>query len=189
MQGAVSRTPAVAHARRRVRGTSLVEVLVSLIVISVALVGAAGVQIKAMKFGQVSQQRSIAVQHAGAIAERMRANLAASAMVTPSPYEFNFAYSEIPTRIQALESTAVTCTTDCTPQQMAQRQLVDWQSQLKQGLTGGRGTIARTANAAGSPFVVTVMWVEKEMVDSQRSLNCPATAPSDVQCVSLRFQP
>ena len=186
MQGAVS-TAASARARRRARGTSLVEVLVSLIVISVALVGAAGVQIKAMKFGQVSQQRSMAVQHAGAIAERMRANLAASAQVTPSPYEFNFAYSEIPAKVAALTPPA--CTAECTPPQMAQRQLVDWQNQLQQGLTGGRGTIARTANTAGSPFVVTVMWVEKEMVDTQRSLNCPTTAPTDVQCVTLRFQP
>lgn len=187
MQGALKSRQA-ARGRRHAHGSSLVEVLVSLIVISVALVGAAGVQIKAMKFGQVSQQRSAAVQHAGAIAERMRANLAASAQVTPSPYEFNFAYSEIPTRVAALTPPACT-TSECTAEQMAQRQLVDWQSQLKEGLTGGRGTIARTANTAGSPFVVTVMWVEKEMVDTQRSLNCPSTAPVDVQCVTLRFQP
>ena len=177
----------VKHRRRvRARGASLVEVLVAIVVLSVGIVGAAGVQIKAMKFGQVSQQRSMAVQHALAISERMRANLAASSQ-SLSDYQFVFAYSEIPTKLQAI--TAPACTSACTPQEMARRDLLDWQAQLGSGLTGGRGTIARMANAAGSPYVVTVMWIEKEMVDTQRSLNCPTNAPADVQCVTMRFQP
>lgn len=184
MQGPVNRLRS--RAAQAARGSSLIEVLVALVVLSVAMVGAAGVQLKAMKFGQVSQQRSLAVQQASAISERMRANLAAASMST-SPYEFNFAYSEIPTKLQGV--TAPACTSTCTPDEMARRHLLDWQAQLGQGLTGGRGSIARTANAAGSPYVVTVMWVEKEMVDTQRSLNCPATAPANVQCVTLRFHP
>lgn len=171
---------------RRARGSSLVEVLVALVVISVAMVGAAEVQVKALKFGQVSQQRSLAVQHANAISERMRANLAAASQ-SLSPYEFNFSYAEIPAKLHSI--TAPSCTATCTSEEMARRHLLDWQAQLGQGLTAGRGTIARTANADGSPYVVTVMWVEKEMVDTQRSLNCPGTTPSDVQCVTLRFQP
>lgn len=172
--------------RRHARGSSLVEVLVAILVLSVAVVGAAGVQLKAMKFSQVSQQRSTAVQHAAAMAEQMRANLAASSQST-SPYEFNHSYSEIPTKLQAI--TAPACTAACSAEEMARRQLLDWQSRMANGLTGGRGTIARTAPAAGSPFVVTVMWREKEIESTQRSPNCPATAPTDVQCVTLRFQP
>lgn len=188
MQDAVKplRVRAPKRAPFSARGASLIEVLVAILVLSVAVVGAAGVQLKAMKFSQVSQQRSMAVQHAAAIAEQMRANLAASSQA-PSPYEFNFAYSEIPTRLQAI--TAPACTSACTAEEMARRQLLDWQGLMSRGLAGGRGTIARTANAAGSPYVVTVMWLEKEMVDTQRSLNCPATAPVNVQCVTLRFQP
>lgn len=184
MQGAVRlrRAPKA----RGARGSSLIEVVVALLVLSVAIVGAAGAQLKAMKFGQVSHQRSLAVQHAASISERMRANLAAAAQAA-SPYVFDFAYSEIPSKLQ--EVTAPVCTTACTAEQMAKRHLLDWQAQLSGGLAGGRGTIARASNTAGSPYVVTVMWVEKEMVDSQRSLNCPATAPTDVQCVTLRFHP
>jgi type IV pilus assembly protein PilV len=161
--------------------------MVAILVLSVAVIGAAGVQLKAMKFGQVSQQRSMAVQHAATIAEQMRANLAAASQQT-SPYAFDFSYSQIPS--QLLTITAPACTSSaCTAEEMARRHLLDWQAQMAKGLTGGRGTIARTSNTAGSPYVVTVMWVEKEMVDTQRSLNCPETAPSDVQCVTLRFHP
>lgn len=184
MQGAVTlrRSPRA----RAARGSSLIEVVVALLVLSVAIVGAAGAQLKAMKFGQVSHQRSLAVQHAASIPERMRANLAAASVAT-SPYVFDFAYSEIPSKL--LEVTAPACTSVCTAEQMARRHLLDWQAQLAGGLTGGRGTIARASADAGSPYVVTVMWIEKEMVDSQRSLNCPTTAPTDVQCVTLRFHP
>lgn len=190
MQGAVKRRSArgtcAGVGARRARGSSLVEVVVALLVLSIAIVGAAGAQLKAMKFGQVSQQRSLAVQHAAAIAERMRANLAAASQAT-SPYGFDFAYSEIPSKLTSV--TAPACTAACTAEEMARRHLLDWQEQLKVGLTGGRGTIARATAAAGAPYVVTVMWVEKEMVDSQRSLNCPETAPTDVQCVTMRFHP
>ncbi|MFM7533062.1 MAG: type IV pilus modification protein PilV [Rubrivivax sp.] len=173
--------------RQGSRGSSLIEVVVALLVLSVAIVGAAGAQIKAMKFGQVSQQRSLAVLHAGAIGERMRANLAASSQAA-SPYVFDVGYSDIPA--QLLLITAPDCSAaDCTAEQMAWRHLLDWQAHLSGGLTGGRGAIARTSAAAGAPYVVTVMWVEKEMVDAQRSLNCPTTAPADVQCVTLRFHP
>ena len=187
MQGAVMpRRFARMRAARGSRGSSIIEVVVALLVLSVAIVGAAGAQLKALKFGQVSQQRSLAVLHAAAISERMRANLAAASQAT-SPYVFDFSYSEIPAKL--LEVTAPACTATCTAEQMAKRHLLDWQAQLGQGLTGGRGTIARVTAAAGSPYIVTVMWVEKEMVDTQRSLNCPATAPTDVQCVTLRFHP
>jgi type IV pilus assembly protein PilV len=193
MQGAVNlrrppRAGRAGHASgpHRARGSSLIEVVVALLVLSVAIVGAAGAQLKAMKFGQVSQQRSLAVMHAASISERMRANLAA-ASVTTSPYEFNFDYSEIPDKLLLVSAPA--CTAACTAEEMARRHLLDWQAQLKGGLTGGRGTIRRTAATDGSPYIVTVMWVEKEMVDTQRSLNCPNSAPTDVQCVTLRFHP
>lgn len=191
MQGAVKIRACAPAARRRTRahaarGSSIIEVVVALLVLSVAIVGAAGAQLKAMKFGQVSQQRSLAVMHAAAMSDRMRANLAAASQ-TSSPYEFNVAYSEIPAQLLLISAPA--CTSDCTPEQMAHRHLLDWQSQLSGGLSGGRGTIARATATNGAPYIVTVMWVEKEMVDTQRSLNCPATAPSDVQCVTLRFQP
>lgn len=182
-------SPGRTRAAYRARGSSLIEVVVALLVLSVAIVGAAGAQLKALKFGQVSQQRSLAVMHAAAISDRMRANLAAASQTT-SPYAFNHSYSQIPAEL--LNISAPACTTSaCTAEQMARRHLLDWQSQLSAGLTGGRGTIARMTATDGSPYIVTVMWVEKDMVvdTTQRSLNCPNSAPADVQCVTLRFQP
>ena len=125
MQGAVKRRrppragqAGYASGPRRARGSSLIEVVVALLVLSVAIVGAAGAQLKAMKFGQVSQQRSLAVMHAASISERMRANLAA-ASVTTSPYEFNFDYSEIPDKLLLVSAPA--CTAACTAEEIIVR--------------------------------------------------------------------
>ena len=181
MQGAVRLIPRTRAARAQ--GSSVVEVLVAIVVLSVAIVGAAGLQIQALKYGQVSQQRSLAAQQAQAIAERMRANLAAASL-DPSPYVFDFAYANIPSQLPV---NAPACTTPCTPQEMASRHLLDWGNQLAAVLVGGRGTVTRAA--AGSPYVVTVMWVEKELVAEQRSPRCPASAPAEVQCVTFMFQP
>lgn len=78
---------------RHERGASLVEVLVAIVVLSVALVGAAGVQMQSMKFGQVSQQRSTAVQQASALIERMRSNVAGAAA---GSYLFDVQYANVP---------------------------------------------------------------------------------------------
>jgi type IV pilus assembly protein PilV len=190
MPGAVrlARTARTARTARSgaARGSSVLEVLVALVVLSVTIVGAAGLQIRAMKYGQVSQQRSLAVQQAMAISERMRSNLAAAAQAS-SPYQFDFPYADIPGALANL--TAPACTTPCTAEQMATRHLLDWQGQLAAVLVGGRGTVTRAA--AGAPYTVTVMWLEKELAQNpeQRSRRCPASAPADVQCATFMFQP
>lgn len=177
------------HSRRtrRARGASLVEVLVAIVVLSVALVGAAGVQMQSMKFGQVSQQRATAVQQASALIERMRANVAGAA-INPGPYVFDVQYANIPQAMVDM-GTIPACTGGCTPEDLAKNQLHGWLTSLGQTMPGGRGNVTRLTNVDGSPYAVTVMWTEKEMNAAQRTLNCPATAPAYVQCVTLWFQP
>ncbi len=178
----------------RCTGFSLIEVLVALVILSVGVVGVAGVQLSAIKFNQVSQQRSVASQHALSIAERMRANLAAIAVVAPavSPYVFNFPFSGIPAEAAKLAAPAK-CDSVCSPLQLANRNLKDWLDALSAGLPDGRGIITRNGPAAGAPYVVTVMWREKELTGGGGFLragnSCPADAPTDVQCVRLEFQP
>lgn len=182
------------NSSRRQAGFSLIEVLVALVILSVGVVGVAGVQLSAIKFNLVSQQRSVASQHALSIAERMRANLAAVA-VTPagsSPYIFDHPFADIPGKKPAAKS----CDNPlfpCTPDEVADRNLNDWLTQLDAALPAGRGTITQNALAVGAPFVVTVMWREKELAEGggflRAEASCPRGTPTDVQCVRLEFQP
>lgn len=60
--------------RTAARGMSLIEVLVSVLVLSLGLLGIAAMQSMALRGGQSSLESSQAVMAAGSIAEAMRAN-------------------------------------------------------------------------------------------------------------------
>lgn len=60
------------------RGFSMLEILITLVIIATALLGTAGLQIYAMRMGQSSQFRTQAVFLASDLAERMEANKAAA---------------------------------------------------------------------------------------------------------------
>ncbi len=164
------------------QGVSLIEALVALIVLSLGAIGVAGVQLGSIKFNQVSQQRSFAVHHLTAMTDRMRGNMAA---VAAGQYTFNFNYGDIPGNIPA----ATGCSVNCTSQQIANQHLRDWLLQLAAALPNGRGTITQAAITPGAPYLVTVMWEEKDLTGALRDARCPATAPATAQCIVADFQP
>jgi len=57
-------------------GLSLVEVLVTLVVVALGLLGIAGLQVSALKLGFVAENRSNSVVFVNNIIDRMRANMA-----------------------------------------------------------------------------------------------------------------
>jgi type IV pilus assembly protein PilV len=76
-----SRSPSVAgpRSRRAVKGISLLEVLVSVVVLSIGLLGVAAMQSVALRGGQSSLESSQATIQTTAIIEAMRANPASAA--------------------------------------------------------------------------------------------------------------
>lgn len=174
--------------RRPSQGFSLIEVLVALLILSIGVVGVTGVQLSSIKFNQVSQQRSYAAQHALSITERMRSNLEG---VRPPAnfYIFDWPFATIPSKVPA--APVGDCATACTPQQMANKNLNQWLTQLAASLPSGRGTISQSPPlVVGAPYVVTVMWEEKELnLALSQSSDCPVGTPVTVQCVRMEFQP
>lgn len=60
--------------RHRIRGASLLEVLVAILILSFGMLAMAGLHSVAFKYGKMSQFRSVATQMAADLADRMRAN-------------------------------------------------------------------------------------------------------------------
>ena len=112
------------------RGVSLVEVLVAVVVLSIGLLGLAGLQASGMRVGQSSIHRSQAAQLAFDMIDRMRANIANSGN-----------YNLLITDPAPGGTTA------------AQRDLQDWRARL-QALPGGVGSVA----VAGSNVTIVVQW-------------------------------
>ena len=124
-------------------GFTLIEVLISTVVLSIGLLGMAALVASSIKNNQSAYFRSQATQLAYDIADRMRANGTASD---------NYLSSNIADATQ--HAVCATVSTSCTPQNMAENDLYQWHSALISNLPGGTGTIIN----AGGIFTVTVNW-------------------------------
>ncbi len=134
-------------ADKRMQGFTLVEVLIALIIMSVGMLGIAGLYMHSMHAGRTSVLRHHAVNLAGDIADRIRANPAAGLLYQTSA---------------AVDNGCVDGGVDCDSTMMAQNDIFIWQAQAAEVLPGGTVNIAFTANVLPTPdtYQITVGWTE-----------------------------
>lgn len=139
----------------RQNGFSMIEVLVTMVILAIGLLGVAGLQIASVRNTQVAAQRSIATQQAYDIAERMRANMGPFVNGVPVAGEgaAGGAYDNLGPNIPA----APGCAPGCSPAQQAVIDHAAWNAANARVLTGGSGTVA--GNLA-TGFTVTLNWTE-----------------------------
>lgn len=129
--------------RRLERGMTLIEVLVTLVLISVGLLGVAALQLTSLRGNQEAYVRSQASALAGYILDRMRAN----------PQAFRAGAYNV-----AFNATGTAGTT-------AGNDLSAWQNEINRLLPGGNANAAGSiATVAGSPNIVTITirWSERQ---------------------------
>jgi type IV pilus assembly protein PilV len=125
--------------RRLVRGMTLVEVLVTVVLISVGLLGVAALQLTSLRGNQEAFIRSQASALAGFILDRMRAN--------PQAFRAD-AYT---VAINGIGTAGTTARID----------LQAWQAEIDRLLPGGAnagGSIARNGNVV----TITIQWSERQ---------------------------
>ncbi|MCW8944123.1 MAG: type IV pilus modification protein PilV [Sedimenticola sp.] len=133
---------------KRQSGMTLLEVLIALLVISVGLLGMAGLQVAGIKMTNDAYYRSQATWLAYDVYDRMRANLDQAANTN------NY-------RISLTDSapTASNCaTTSCTAAQMVDYDLAAWKNTLAAKLPQGNGEILYQDTASGRTYTVAVQW-------------------------------
>ena len=135
----------------RQRGFSLVEVLITLVIMSVGMLGIAGLYVQSMQAGRTSMFRHHAVTLAGDVADRIRANPTADIAYT-APVGVN--------------NNCVLGGVDCSPTQMAANDILLWRDQADRTLPGGDVTIILTPEAGLVPptYQITVSWTEPGQV-------------------------
>ena len=129
----------------RGRGTSLVEALVALVVVSVGTLSMTSLQMMSKRTVRDAGQRLGAAELAHGLVERLRANSSPDALRTyvaaASPYLGGGQRGDVPA--PDCSSTAA-----CTPEQLALFDLWLWE-QVLDGVTEQVGTGANTANVGG----------------------------------------
>lgn len=131
--------------RRLARGSSLVEVMISLFVLMTALLGFAAMQLNSMQGISSNRQHTRAVQIASSIADSMRANRDA---VRAGDYDGPLKKPEDPTDCVVR---------DCSASQLAAFDRTSWIESLSR-LPRGRGVITRDATPVGQSVFLTICW-------------------------------
>ncbi len=131
---------------KRVGGFTLVEVLVALIILSVGMLGIAGLYVHSMQAGRTSLFRHHAVTLAGDVADRIRANPRAA-----------IAYSQA-----GANNNCVNGGVDCSPTEMAANDIDLWDQQAADTLPNGTVAVDFTVGLGGLPptYQITVAWDE-----------------------------
>lgn len=145
-------------------GVSLLEVLLSIVILSIGMLGIANLQLSASRFNHSAGLRSIAAQQAYNMMDRIRANKSGA-----NAGAYN--------NLSGLPR-APSCST-CTGSQIAIKDISEWNTENATLLPQGQGSVL----ANGNVFTVTIHW------DNNRTgatgLNCSTNLDVDLSCIQI----
>jgi type IV pilus assembly protein PilV len=125
-------------------GFTLIEVLIALIIMSVGMLGIAGLYVHSMQAGRTSMFRHHAVTLAGDVADRIRANPRAGAVYA----------------LAGADNNCVAAGIDCSAAEMAANDVFLWEAQADQTLPNGDVTVVFDNGVVPPTYEITVTWTE-----------------------------
>lgn len=162
----------------RARGFSLVEVLISVVVLTFALLGAAGMQVTSLQATREARLQAAGVRYGQELAELMRANKNTAVKLTASdnPYMYNSASTTLSNPncgYPGLTACASAGSKDAgfTSLTVAQRDMYEWAERVKSDLPGARVLVCQdsapydsdglpqwTCSGTGGTLVLKIGW-------------------------------
>lgn len=168
---------------QRQSGSTLIEVMVSIVVMAIGLLGLAGLQVSALKFEKSSSQRSEASLAAYDISERIRANYPGiAAYVFTDDYATSHAAVHTPPHNCSVAPCLIAS-------DVAQNDIQDWLRNIQTRLVGGSGYVVQVAGTTMNTFDVTIMWSEQGLTIADASCPAAVAAPVGVRCFNYRTTP
>jgi len=161
-------------------GFSMLEVMVTLVVLSTGLLGVADLQVSALRGNQGANLGTLAAQQAQDMAERMNANPAGVAANQ---------YDSLDTSIPVAGTNCQTV--NCTPAQLAVFDHNRWNASNQVLLPSGAGQVSEVSNGI---FLIGVLWRDKQLAGASgwQAGTVAATAcgapQADTRCFFLRHQ-
>jgi type IV pilus assembly protein PilV len=202
------------YIRKNEKGISLIEVLVSIVILSVGLLGIAGLQAAVLKYQIGTQSRAALAGLYSDIADRIRINsdVAGNNFITGvnAVSQYALASNWATQQADALATPNPNCiSASCTTAERATFDMVAWRQLIRASVPQGAALISGNKSAG---FNITLMWFDKEFTDKGNAADsvlisaptctgnesglaqqqcCPAAAaaPAGVRCARFSFIP
>jgi type IV pilus assembly protein PilV len=174
------------------RGFSMVEVLVTILILALGFLGLAKMQAAGVSNTQVSRVRSLLALQAASLGATMRGNKAYWG--TTPPTSFSVTGGQVTDNSSVLTATASCAeTTNCTPAKMAAFEVQAWAGVLNARFPSARAAVSCTPPVTTTPASpancrIVLEWDEKYMAIN-RSTAASATALTGTQTLTLYVEP
>lgn len=156
--------------RAHQRGIGMIELLSSLLVLSVGILGISSLQSRSLQFNQGAIHESRAAILANDILDRMRANPTQIAL-------YRISFSDTTPAAPNCYGTGA----DCSLAQLADYDLESWRDELRFALPKGNGQVEVVNSAGGRQVVVvTVQYIDDRAEKSTASGQSNGTSPKQV---------
>ena len=198
--------PAQRIRRRADRGATMIEVLVAILILSIGMLGIAGLQVASMKYSQGGWARAAVASGLSDFADRIRANPGSTttAYAVAGDYAAQRTALRANTVVAARDCEALNAV--CSAAELADFHLVQWRLAIDASMSDS-ATLVTGDRTAG--YVTTVMWFDKAFLkkdgvtldDSAACVAgatgtaarncCPAAAnaPAGVRCTNMVVVP
>ena len=156
----------IVSSQKNQKGYGLIEILVSMLVLAIGLLGVAGLQTQSIRFNHEAYLRTQATILAHDMVDRMRAN---RTLAISGSYEF--ALGDTPTASVTLCEDAA-----CSPGNIVQYDFSQWRANIAASLPNGRGAVtpAGSTGTTWEEFVIDISY-DSISVDTESEDGSPTT--------------
>lgn len=174
--------PSIQLPRSVAYGFTLLEVLVSIVIMAIGLLGVASLQLTSFKSSYQAHLRSMANYEAATVIDLMHSNLDEVVRATASPFH------------GPITDNSVDCTgyaTSCSTEDMAKYEMTQWLARLAEKLPSGTATIVMskleetidTRNTWAFIADVTIYWDEDKT--GATGTGCDPNNAADLTCLNV----
>ena len=164
---------------RQEHGSSLLEVLITILIMSFGLLGVAGLTTASLRSVKLSQYQSVALQLVNEYAERMRGNIDPATGILSANYQMTGSYVDT---TSAVTVPACSDATNCTSDEMANVDKAQWTNTLRRRLPGGGAYVEQNGLTAD----IWILWQEPDLrIDASNTLSVATTGGSQCPAAAL----
>lgn len=174
--------------KRKVAGFSLIETLVSILIISLGIMGTSSLLIKGMSNAKTASLRSIAAMQASSLAAAMYANRTFWAS-RANAISFTSSGTSLATKSSNLDTSQTSCSA-CTPAQLAGLEASTWAASLGNALPDAKSDVScpAVADNAAHNCTIKISWSER-FVDSGKNAAAASAATAGERNYFLHVEP